>query len=355
MTFVIKRKIDELGRFVLPADHRRHYGISDGDGVSITLTEKGILVQKEDGYSAESKIVDALGRILIPKPIRKKLNLVAKSVLEVHTHEDGILLVPSTAAEDKPTLPRIDTLLTMLPEENNTYEQDYREKRKQYNEMMSATGHDEAFDLIKQIGIMADIDKRFMELPHIINPTAKVAYEKCLLMLDSWAMLKGGRIKGEVSYEQFDAVISVIFPFFEFLDYSSIEYLRYLSMNARTITFTTTEDGNIEMRVRFDYFEDIGDKDAIIEEEIQKHPELVDALNASADRERELLLEDPIMSAFLSQAAEQIGVTPEEYLARFEEVWEDDPMTIMELLHNEFRKKDKRTEYDPDSSNTENE
>lgn len=352
MTFVIKRKIDELGRFVLPADHRRHYGISDGDGVSITLTEKGILVQKEDGYSAESKIVDALGRILIPKPIRKKLNLVAKSVLEVHIHEDGILLVPSTAAEDKPTLPRIDTLLTMLPEENNTYEQDYREKRKQYNEMMSATGHDEAFDLIKQIGIMADIDKRFMELPHIINPTAKVAYEKCLLMLDSWAMLKGGRIKGEVSYEQFDAVISVIFPFFEFLDYSSIEYLRYLSMNARTITFTTTEDANIEMRVRFDYFEDIGDKDAIIEEEIQKHPELVDALNASADRERELLLEDPIMSAFLSQAAEQIGVTPEEYLARFEEVWEDDPMTIMELLHNEFRKKAKRTEDDSDSSDT---
>ena len=88
---------------------------------------------------------------------------------------------------------------------------------------------------------------------------------------------------------------------------------------------------------RIDY-----DKDAIIEEEIQKHPELVDALNASADRERELLMEDPIVSAFLAQAAEQMGVTPEEYLARFEEVWEDDPMTIMELLHNEFRKKAER-------------
>ena len=355
MTFVIKRKIDELGRFVLPADHRRYFGINDGDGVSMTLTENGILVKKEDGYSDETKIVDALGRILIPKPIRSKLNLVPKSVLEVHPNENGILLVPSTAEEDKPPLPGVDTLLKMIPEGSTTYEQDYREKRKQYHEMMSAAGSDEAFELIKGLGIMADIDKRFMELPHIINPIVKVAYEKCLLMLDSWAMLKGGRIKGEVSYEHFDAVISVIFPFFEFLDYNSIEYLRYLSMNARTITFTTTDDGNIEMRVRFDYFEDIGDKDAIIEEEIQKHPELVDALNASADRERELLMEDPIMSAFLAQAAEQMGVTPEEYLARFEAVWEDDPMTIMELLHNEFRKKAERNQEGVEPTDTENE
>ena len=131
MTFVIKRKIDELGRFVLPADHRRYFGINDGDGVSITLTENGILVKKEDGYSDETKIVDALGRILIPKPIRSKLNLVPKSVLEVHPNENGILLVPSTAEEDKPPLPGVDTILKMIPEGSTTYEQDYREKRKQ--------------------------------------------------------------------------------------------------------------------------------------------------------------------------------------------------------------------------------
>jgi len=338
MTFVTKRKIDELGRFVLPADHRNHYRIKEGDGVIITLVGQSILVTKTDQISPDAKIVDALGRIVIPKAIRSKLNLEPKSDLEIKATENGILLTPSA---DKPEISPADyqALLSMIPEGSTTYEQDYRQQRQEYHKMMDNAGHGEAFDLIKELGIMSDIDKRFLALPHVINPAIKLAYDKCLLMLDSWAMLKGGRIKGEVSYERFDAVIKVVFPFFEFLEGSSIEYLRFLTMYARNVTFQPSDDGNIEMHVCFDYFEDIGDKDAIIEEEIQKHPELVEALNASADKERTLILEDPTMYAFLTKAAESIGVTPEEYLDRFEDVWEENPMAIMELLHNELRKK----------------
>ena len=346
MTFVTKRKIDELGRFVLPADHRNHYGIKEGDGVTITLAGPSILVTKTDQISPEAKIVDALGRIVIPKAIRSKLSLEPKSALEIRATENGILLTPSAdKAEFSPS--DYQALLSMVPEGSNTYKQDYRRQRQEYHRMMDGAGHGEAFDLIKELGIMSDIDKRFLALPHVINPAIKLAYDKCLLMLDSWAMLKGGRIKGEVSYEHFDAVITVIFPFFEFLEGSSIEYLRFLTMYARNVTFQPTDDGNIELRVYFDYFEDIGDKDAIIEEEIQKHPELVEALNASADKERTMILEDPTMYAFLAKAAESIGVTPEEYLDRFEDVWEENPMVIMELLHNELRKKNEtKTEND---------
>ena len=338
MTFVTKRKIDELGRFVLPADHRNHYRIKEGDGVIITLVGQSILVTKTDQISPDAKIVDALGRIVIPKAIRSKLNLEPRSDLEIRATENGILLTPSVDTSEISTSD-YQVLRSMIPEGSSTYEQDYRQQRQEYHNMMDEAGHGEAFDLIKKLGIMSDIDKRFLALPHVINPTIKLAYDKCLLMLDSWAMLKGGRIKGEVSYERFDAIITVIFPFFEFLEGSSIEYLRFLTMYARNVTFQPSDDGNIEMHVCFDYFEDIGDKDAIIEEEIQKHPELVEALNASADKERTLILEDPTMYAFLTKAAESIGVTPEEYLDRFEDVWEENPMAIMELLHNELRKK----------------
>ena len=338
MTFVIKRKIDELGRLVLPIDYRNHYSISEGDGVVLSLSDNGILVKKDIDFSINTKTVDALGRILIPKSIRSKLNLEAKSTLEVHPHEEGILLVP--AEEEPETTPaEIMARFASPSEGSSVYEQDYRKHREQYHEMVSSSGRDDAFNLIMELGIMKDIDRRFLELPHIINPTIKTAYEHSLLLLDSWAMLKGGQIKGEVSYEKFDACITVIFPFFEFIDEASIEYLRYLSTYARSITFCPAAEGGIELRVSFNYFEDFGDKNAIIEEEIQKHPELVDALIDSANAERKLILDDPIMQTFISKAAEDACITPEEYLDRFEALWEEDPMVIMEILHNELRKK----------------
>ena len=205
--------------------------------------------------------------------------------------------------------------------------------------MRTEHGADEAFDLIKSRGIMAAIDKRFLELPHIINPAKKLAYDKCLQMLDSWAMLKGARIRGTVDYVHFDAHIEMICPFFEFFEDRTFEYLRFIMSGARNLTFTPTDDGEIKMRACFDYFEDIGDKDKIIEEEIAKHADVVDALNEAADIDRKIIMSDPVMSAFITQAADEIGITADEYLDRFEELMDENPMTVLNLLHNEFRKR----------------
>ena len=109
MTFVIKRKIDELGRLVLPIDHRNHYGITAGDPLLITETGNGILVRKAPEYTDEVKIVDELGRVVIPKRIREDFNLEAKSVLAILATENGILLKPlpssSLPATDLSTWP----------------------------------------------------------------------------------------------------------------------------------------------------------------------------------------------------------------------------------------------------------
>ena len=97
MTFVIKRKIDELGRLVLPIDHRNHYGIAAGDPLLITDTGDGIIGRKAPEFTDEVKIVDELGRVVIPKRIRATYNLEAKSALEIHSADNGILLKPDTA------------------------------------------------------------------------------------------------------------------------------------------------------------------------------------------------------------------------------------------------------------------
>ena len=339
MTFVIKRKIDELGRLVLPIDHRNHYGISSGDPLFVIETEDGILVRKATEYTDDVKIVDELGRIVIPKGIRKAFNLEAKSTLEIHATEDGILLKPDASERSTTQTVKKASAEPVVPGTYDIYEKDYSEERRAYHAMRTAHGADEAFDLIKSRGIMAAIDKRFLELPHVINPAKKLAYDKCLQMLDSWAMLKGARIRGEVDYVHFDAHIEMVCPFFEFFEDRTFEYLRFLMTGARNITFTPTDDGEIKMRACFDYFEDIGDKDQIIEEELAKHSDVVDALNDAADIDRKIILSDPVMSAFITQAADEIGVTADEYLDRFEEIMDENPMTILNLLHHEFRKR----------------
>ena len=57
MKINICRKIDELGRLVIPADLRSQYGLKPGDKVCFTVYDNGILIHSEDfiynGYKNE--------------------------------------------------------------------------------------------------------------------------------------------------------------------------------------------------------------------------------------------------------------------------------------------------------------
>ena len=94
-------------------------------------------------------------------------------------------------------------------------------------------------------------------------------------------------------------------------------------------------------------------KDKIIEEEIAKHADVVDALNEAADIDRKIIMSDPVMSAFITQAADEIGITADEYLDRFEELMDENPMTVLNLLHNEFRKRAEGIALPDDDTETE--
>ena len=127
MTFVIKRKIDELGRLVLPIDHRNHYNISSGDAVSITIVNKGFLVKKVTEITDDCKFVDALGRIVIPKHVRETFKLETNSSVEIHAIEEGILLTPATGT-DSPVNTKAEEH-TKDTSKNDVYEKDYTSTR----------------------------------------------------------------------------------------------------------------------------------------------------------------------------------------------------------------------------------
>ena len=67
MSFIVKRRIDEIGRIVLPADYRYHFNINIKDKVRLTRKDNTILVTKANVNETYSQTVDIFGRIRIPE------------------------------------------------------------------------------------------------------------------------------------------------------------------------------------------------------------------------------------------------------------------------------------------------
>ena len=98
MKFELKRKIDELGRIVLPIDLRRYYGIESGDTIVLLPVREGIQVAKADYFimnqlpTEMAVTVDELGRFVMPSSFRTQYHIEAKDTLCIIPHETCMLL-----------------------------------------------------------------------------------------------------------------------------------------------------------------------------------------------------------------------------------------------------------------------
>lgn len=87
------RKVDELGRIVIPIEIRNNMGIKEKDTMEIFMQGKDIFIQKATtDEKGMTRVVDELGRIVIPIEIRNELELIEKSPLEVHLDGKRIIL-----------------------------------------------------------------------------------------------------------------------------------------------------------------------------------------------------------------------------------------------------------------------
>ena len=218
------------------------------------------------------------------------------------------------------------------------YEHDYREEQRIFTASTFSDKQKRAQQLSVETGIYKAIDERIRLLPHIINPVNKDAYEKCLVMLEKYAARWGGYIKGVVSYETYDAHIFLDLPFHEFSDKHSLNDLTYIAEHARYVCVSTIEDNWVRLTLRFNYFEKIGDVDAIIDEELKKRPELCDALNEAHESEAERILSDPLLVAMIEPQAERNGMTVEEYVYTLDDMIENHPKEFAEWLDKQIKK-----------------
>ncbi len=89
------RKIDELGRIVLPKELRRTFDIQERDPVEIYVVEDKIMIKKFVEGNAVSGIVrkiDELGRVVLPMETRKMFDIVSEDAFEVNVENDNITL-----------------------------------------------------------------------------------------------------------------------------------------------------------------------------------------------------------------------------------------------------------------------
>ena len=199
---------------------------------------------------------------------------------------------------------------------NEIYEADYTRK----DEPSSDNGID-ILELAKTTGFFRVYDELMKSMPKYINETDRQNYEELLHKLDAFAKRKGGKIKGIISYEHWDAHIYITLPFFEFVHKDEKELLNDLETKAHSLTFTVTDDGKIQLSVMINYFDEIGDKDAVFSQAIDGNDELIEAITANIEQRKQKIIEHPLMGKIIETAALNLGITAKEYLDR---VFEDD-------------------------------
>jgi hypothetical protein len=222
---------------------------------------------------------------------------------------------------------------------NIIYEHDYRKEKEERISQTHSENSDRAFQLAQDTGVYKAIGDRIRALPHVLNPRKKEAYEKTLAILERYAAHWGGYIKGTISYEIFDSYLYLDLPFHEFVNRDNMDELIFIAQNARSICFSTEENGLIRMAVHIDYFEEIGDIDAIIEEEVLKRPELCDALIESHESEIEAILANPKLVSMLEPQAEKLGLTVEEFARKLDQALVEHPDEFIDIMTEAFRKR----------------
>ncbi len=92
----LTRRVDKLGRVMVPIAIRNEYGIGEKDAVEIFIKDDMIVIKKyalEDGEIKSRYTTDNVGRIVLPKSIRKEFSLIdGDDFVEIFTEQDSILL-----------------------------------------------------------------------------------------------------------------------------------------------------------------------------------------------------------------------------------------------------------------------
>ena len=188
--------------------------------------------------------------------------------------------------------------------ENILYEHDYAEEHKIEIEKSAGSLSEAVFDRAIDTGFFKAHSEAMLQIPKIINPLRKANYEYVRDICDRMAKRWGGKIRAEVRYDKWDAIIDLTLPFVEFGCPDELKDMKEIASRTDSITFSA-EGSWVRRHIFCFYFDDVAseeEKDDMFIDTLASHPALLKALLAEM---------------------ESAGYDTSEYKERFSEVLSD--------------------------------
>ena len=224
--------------------------------------------------------------------------------------------------------------------ENEIYEMDYTCPREE-----TPSYHRTEMEYVLRQHIMDSefvrkYDEKFKSIPRMINPKQKMIYGRLLNRMNGFAMKHNGHIKGVVDYKNWSAHIYVTLPFFEFTNDEEYELLKQIADESYRLTFSTTDDGHIQLSIAVEYFHELENADELLKELFNDDEQLNEIMDEIKQAQVAEVLSMPHVKAFLKRNAEATGMTEQEVFDRMMEIIENEPERVEQWFKDQDAKMD---------------
>ena len=137
--------------------------------------------------------------------------------------------------------------------ENLVYERDYSQVCK---ETSDSSPFDDVLVQALTDGFLTSYTDALKAIPKVIIPEYRTNYEYVLQLCDALAKKWGGSVRGEISYEQWEATIDLVLPYVEFAFPEDLQVLQEIAMKSHGVSIQPA-DGSIHIHIINRYFEDL--------------------------------------------------------------------------------------------------
>ena len=137
--------------------------------------------------------------------------------------------------------------------ENEVYEKDYGEE---FQERADKAKGKDFIDALMDVGFFQAYQEEMNKIPKRVVPKEKADYEYLLGECDAYGRQFGGKIRGEVDYQKWQAPIDLYQTHFEFCDREALTLLKEIAERAENVTFSI-KDGLLRMTVFVGYFDEV--------------------------------------------------------------------------------------------------
>lgn len=137
--------------------------------------------------------------------------------------------------------------------ENEVYEKDYGEEFRKRSEKAKSQ---DFLDALKDIGFFQAYKEEMDKIPKSVVPKEKADYEYLLGECDAYVQQFGGKVRGEVDYQKWQATIDLYQTHFEFCGREALTLLKEIAERAENVTFSI-KDRLLRMTVFIGYFDEV--------------------------------------------------------------------------------------------------